>query len=128
MPTVVVSPFNVLNFSEGGGHFWVYMQYVQGLRQLGCEVYWLEQFHSRGVEADQAKLAPFLERMEQFGLKGKLLLYPTLDPKIPSGLPQKYLDVSCAEAEALFERADLLLNFHYAIAPELLACFRRTAL
>jgi len=46
MPTVVISPFNVLNFPEGGGHFWVYMQYAQGLRELGCDVYWLEAFPS----------------------------------------------------------------------------------
>src|SRR5262245_28794580 len=46
MPTVVISPFNVVNFPEGGGHFWVYMQYAQGLRQLGCEVFWLEGFHA----------------------------------------------------------------------------------
>ena len=39
MATVVVSPFDVANFPEGGGHFWVYMQYAQGLRHLGCEVY-----------------------------------------------------------------------------------------
>jgi len=32
------------------------------------------------------------------------------------------------EAEAIFERADLLLNFHYSISPGLLARFRRTAL
>jgi hypothetical protein len=128
MPTVVVSPYNVLNFSEGGGHFWVYMEYVQGLRQLGCEVYWLEQFQSGGEAADRAKLAPFLARMDLFGLSGKLLLYPTSDPKISSGLPRQYVGLSYAEAEAVFDRADLLLNFHYAIAPELLAQFRRTAL
>ncbi len=39
MPTVVLSAFNVAGFPEGGGHFWVYLQYVLGLRQLGCEVY-----------------------------------------------------------------------------------------
>src|SRR2546422_9695786 len=49
MATVVVSPFDVANFPEGGGHFWVYMQYAQGLRRLGCDVYWLEQFR-RGRE------------------------------------------------------------------------------
>src|SRR5207249_2697750 len=36
--------------------------------------------------------------------------------------------MSREEAEALYERADLLLNFHYAISPDLLARFRRTAL
>ncbi len=128
MPTIVVSPYNVLNFAEGGGHFWVYMEYVQGLRQLGCEVYWLEQFQTKSEAADQAKLAPFLKRMDHFGLSGKLLLYPIADPEVSSGLPREYVGLSCAEAEAVFERADLLLNFHYAVAPELLARFRRTAL
>jgi hypothetical protein len=32
------------------------------------------------------------------------------------------------EAEAIFRRADLLLNFDYSIGPALLSCFRRTAL
>ena len=44
MPTVVVSAYNVAAFPEGAGHLWVYLQYVLGLRQLGCDVYWLERF------------------------------------------------------------------------------------
>src|SRR5207247_11236513 len=40
----------------------------------------------------------------------------------------EYLVMSRDEAEAVYERADLLLNFHYAISPGLLARFRRTAL
>src|SRR5881396_2984186 len=81
MPTVVISPFNVVNFAEGGGHFWVYMQYALGLRQLGCDVCWLEGFCSRGDEAsDQALLDPFRARMERFGLGGKLILYPMTGP------------------------------------------------
>src|SRR5205807_3016052 len=43
-------------------------------------------------------------------------------------LPTEYLVMNREEAEALYERADLLLNFHYAISPALLGCFRRTAL
>ena len=35
MTTVVISPFRTVQFLEGGGHFWVYMQYVQGLRAGG---------------------------------------------------------------------------------------------
>ena len=35
MVTVVIAPVNVVDSLSGGGHFWVYMQYVQGLRQLG---------------------------------------------------------------------------------------------
>src|SRR5437667_10683288 len=129
MPTVVISPFNVLNFPEGGGHFWVYMQYAQGLRALGCDVYWLEAFRGRDSKAEEdALLAPFLARMARFGFGGKLILYAGSEPCGPAGLPKQYLGCRRAEAEAIFERADLLLNFHYAIAPPLLARFKRAAL
>jgi len=75
MPTVVICPFNVVNFPPGGGHFWVYMQYTLGLRQLGCDVYWMEQFRRSGNdEADEAALATFRARMERLGMGGKLIL------------------------------------------------------
>jgi hypothetical protein len=94
MATVVISPYGVVRFPEGGGHFWVYMQYVLGLRQLGCDVYWLEHFLSSGNrQQDAVVLSTFVTRME-----------------------------------SIFRQADLLLNFHYAIDPALLSCFRRTAL
>ena len=129
MPTVVISPFNVVNFPEGGGHFWVYMQYALGLRQLGCDVYWLECFHSRGDEAsDQALLAPFRARMERFGLGGKLILYPMTGPNREPALSREFAGMSALEAEGIFEDADLLLNFHYAISPALLGRFGRTTL
>ena len=128
MPTVVISPFNVLNFPEGGGHFWVYMQYAQGLRALGCDVYWLEAFRRGDRRAEEdALLAPFLARLARFGFGGKLILYRG-EPGSAAGLPEEYVGRTRGEAEAIFERADLFLNFHYAIAPPLLARFRRTAL
>jgi hypothetical protein len=40
----------------------------------------------------------------------------------------EYRGLDAAEAEAVFRRADLALNFHYAIDPDLLGRFRRTAL
>src|SRR3989442_15326833 len=74
----VISVYKVANFPVGGGHFWVYMQYAQGLRRLGCDVYWLEQFRApaSGDSAQEAALlAPFFDRMRRFGLEGKTLLY-----------------------------------------------------
>jgi hypothetical protein len=129
MPTVVIAPFNVAAFPEGGGHFWVYLQYVLGLRQLGCEVYWLEAFRSKGrPEREAAALTAFRERMKQHGLGGNCILYVTHSKEPSPEAPREYLDMQCEEAEAIFERADLLLNFHYGISPGLLARFRRTAL
>src|SRR3990172_11754522 len=91
MPTVVISPHNVVNFPAGAGHFWVYMQYAQGLRQLGCDVYWLENFRSSGdQEQDTAVLSTFAARMEAYGLGSKLILYVSRGPQGASGLPAEY--------------------------------------
>jgi hypothetical protein len=129
MVTVVLSAFHVANFLEGGGHFWVYMQYAQGLRQLGCDVYWLENFFSSGdEERDACVLSAFMERVAQYGLAGKSVVHVSRrDKNAPCG-PSQYVGMTQAEAEAVFRRADLLLNFYYRIPPALLSYFRRTAL
>ncbi|PYV16577.1 MAG: hypothetical protein DMG21_11245, partial [Acidobacteria bacterium] len=76
MITVVVSAYNVANYPQGGGVFWEYMQFVQGLRQLGCEVYWLEDLRGSGKAApDVSNVAEFAQRMERYGMAGKFILY-----------------------------------------------------
>ena len=129
MSAVVMSVYKVANFPDGGGHFWVYMQYAQGLRRLGCDVYWLEQVRFP-LDPDRRAhlLSTFHERMKCFGLEGKTLLYE-LDRRPAEGASApSFIGRTWPEAEAVLRRADLLLNFHYAIDPRLLACARRTAL
>jgi len=121
----VISVYKVANFPDGGGHFWVYMQYAQGLRRLGCDVYWLEQFRppASGDSAQEAALlSPFFDRMKRFGLEGKTLLYAK------AGNDFRFVGCEWPDVERVLKRADLLLNFHYAIDPRLLGCARRTAL
>jgi hypothetical protein len=126
--TVVVSAYNVANFPQGGGHFWVYMQYVKGLQRLGCEVYWLEALRGSGdPRCDADTVTTFTRRMERFGLSGKLIIYRDPNGEDKADL-REYLGMCSADAEAVFRRADLLLNFHYGMDPALLSCFRRTAL
>jgi len=129
MPSVVISPFSVATFPYGGGHFWVYLQYALGLRALGCNVYWLEAFRTKGREEQEAAaLATFRTRMRQHGFDGKFILYVTRSREPSPEAPAEYLDMAHAEAEDIFAHADLLLNFHYAISPGLVSQFRRTAL
>src|SRR6266566_3749914 len=131
--TVVISVYKVANFPDGGGHFWVYMQYAHALRRLGCDVYWLEQFRPlRDPDQEAHVLSTFLEKMKRFGLEGKTLLY-TLDgrgkgdaQREPGSL--RFVGQAWSEAQAVLRRADLLLNFHYAIDARLLACVRRSPL
>ena len=116
------------NFPEGGGHFWVYLQYVLGLRQLGCDVYWLEGYTTMGdTQRDAAALATLRARAEAWGLGSRLIVYVTrAEPSLDA--PSEYAIGSRREAEAVYARADLMLNFHYATSPALLSHFRRTAL
>jgi hypothetical protein len=105
------------------------MQYAQGLRRLGCDVYWLERF-DRGAAADREAclLSTFFARMERYGLGGKAVLYTSRGQPPGDRDPDEYLGVSRSEAEAIWRRADLLLNFSYDVAPALLSRFQRTAL
>ena len=129
MSTVVMSVYKVASFPDGGGHFWVYLQYALGLRRLGCEVYWLEQLRpARDPQRGDAMLSTFLERMKRYGLEGKTLLYTMARDGDDGATSPRFIGCTKPEAEAVLRRADLVLNFHYAIDPRLLACARRTAL
>ena len=124
MTTVVISPFMTLHFLEGGGHFWVYLQYVQGLRQAGCDVYWLEQLPADLPRPEAAKVEAWLKRLRRYGLGEKVIL-ATGDA---AGDDRRYVTTTGSSAQDVFAGADLLLNFHYAMDADLLAAFRRTAL
>jgi hypothetical protein len=123
MTTVVISPYRTVKFLEGGGHFWVYLQYIQGLRKAGCDVYWLERFHDRDAGPGRWRVAALFERLRHFGLENRVILYTESDR---TGL--EFVGTTRQAAHAVFDRADLLLNFHYVMDAEVLARFRRTAL
>ena len=99
MSTVVICAAGVANFPDGGGHFWVYMQYAHALRQLGCNVYWIERFHAtRDLETDRRKQALFFERMAAFGLERKTILYVAHHPDGWDGARCEYVGVPEGEA------------------------------
>jgi hypothetical protein len=122
-PTVVLSAFDVLQYPQGGGHFSAYLQYVDGLRAQGCDVWWLERLGATADEGGGERTAAALsERLGAAGLPGRLILYAGDREE------QRRWLTPAAEAEAVLARAELLLNFFYEIDAELLARFRRTAL
>ena len=43
MTVVAIAPTGTASFPDGGGHWWVYLQYALGLRELGCHVLWFER-------------------------------------------------------------------------------------
>ncbi len=122
--TVVLSAFDVLQFPQGGGHFSAFLQYIDGLRANGCEVWWLERLAASGDPQADARTARELSaRLGAAGLPGRLIVYAG-----DSDDQRAWLTVAGAEAEAVLARAELLLNFFYELDAEMLARFSRTAL
>ena len=112
-----------LDYPEGGGHLWVYLNWALGLRGLGCDVVWLEAVDSNlPREKASVLLATLKSRLEPYGLAEQVALCSTsgepLHPSLTSGC--RSLEEACL--------ADLLLNMAYStdgIRPE---CFRRSAM
>ncbi len=115
---------NTLHYPEGGGHFWVYLNWALGLRALGCEVVWLEDA-VRGRPAAQvvASVAAVKAHLTRYGLADALALFCRAGETLPPEAAAVCLPLEAAAG------ADLLLNLGvYDLPAELLARFRRSAL
>ena len=99
-PTVIVSGMIAATPWQGGAT-WAVLQYLLGLRALGCGVYFVEQLESgEGVSPDAERYCG--QVMDQFGLEGRWALLPAAGAA-PAGMPGDRLRQAADEA-------DLLLN------------------
>ena len=142
--TVCLSTNQTLDYPQGGGHLWVYLNWALGLRALGCEVIWLEivsqqesastpkrRLRRSGLVevADDPKhevhtnVATLKSRLKRFGLAQSLALHPSEGEILPEEVREGCLDLEAAAAEA-----DLLLNLRYNLPSEVVERFRRSAL
>jgi hypothetical protein len=121
---VVVSSVSVASFPEGGGHFWVFLQWIRGLQRCGCDVWWLECLEPRyGRQPDQQMADVFLANLATVGLGDRALLYREL----PDG-GLDFVNSSLDRALRVLDTADLILNFRYHIHPEVLGRPKRSAM
>jgi len=143
--TVCLSTNQTLNYPQGGGHLWVYLNWALGLRALGCEVIWLETVsreesvsalnRRRRLERDglverpsdlvhevQVNVATLKRRLERYGLAEHLALCARSGEILPDEVTK-----GCLNLEAAAE-ADLLLNLRYNLPGEVVERFRRSAL
>ena len=134
MTSVVISPYRATKYLDRGGNFWVYLQYALGLQAIGCDVHWLERLErpgegSRpGIDAPANEQASMLtDTLSRFGIAGAPILYTT-ESEDAENFEPTYIGLAEREAETLLQGAELLLNFHQKIHPELLLRFKRSAL
>jgi|SRR5499433_2823148 len=122
--TVCIAPVKTLEYPEGGGHLWEYLNWALGLRALGCQVIWLEGLApSTPASEIRAKVAALKLRLERYGLANYLALHSSSDGPVP-------LDVAtmgCLDLDAA-AGADLLLEFRYDTPLRIVKRFRRSAL
>jgi hypothetical protein len=112
---------NTIGYPEGGGHFWIYLNWAIGLRDAGCEVTWLETVSTRATSPKLASQIQVLQaRLNDYGFGSSLVLHRPAGAVaiVPTGIPG--LDAA-AESE-------LLLNFQYGLSADMVRRFRRSAL
>jgi hypothetical protein len=112
----MVATVRLLEFLEGAGHFWVYMQYVEALRRLGCDVYVLDSSLWSPEPVDGHGVEELRTRMAAHGLGDRVFIAGNGRGASPT------------ELEELLSDVDLLLNFNYHLDAELVSVARRSAL
>jgi hypothetical protein len=126
MRRVVLSTVRLLEFLEGGGHFWVYMQYAHALSRLGCEVSLLDSFTWSTETPDDERLAQLRDRLGRYGVADVAIVAPP--ERRSGGGSRRCFGMSAGAVQELLASADLLLNFNYDLDPALVSTARRSAL
>jgi hypothetical protein len=141
---VAISTVRLVQFLEGGGHFWVYMQYVDALRRLGCEVVLIDSFtwaenhpHAKSMLEFERRLSrngaepimrEFERRLSRYGVAHGVVM--TAGNNAASGGESlgHFIGMSESDARDLLAETDLLLNFNYHLHPDIVSLPKRSAL
>ena len=127
--TVFVGSAFVADYPEGGGNFWVPLQYLLGLLELGYDAWWLEYLWTHGDAATDARFKDaFLARTRELGVGDRVILgyFPRGARNEPDG-PAEYLGTTAAALGAR-KRDALLLNLAHSLTRPLREGFGRTVL
>jgi len=121
--TVCIAPVRTLEYPEGGGHLWEYLNWALGLRAIGCNLIWLESVAANSHVAEvQANVSALKLRLEHYDLANCLALYSSDETSPLDAAAMGCMDVDAAA------RADLLLEFRYDTPLHVVKRFRRSAL
>jgi hypothetical protein len=131
--TVCLAPAKTIDYPEGSGHLWVYLQWALALRALGCRVIWLEGVDPSAPDTAQAskprhlragdprKVIPILKaRLEPYGLAESLALFSLHGDPLPPDVAAMALDLETAAT------ADLLINLWHSLPARVVRCFQRS--
>jgi hypothetical protein len=128
MAKIIVGSGFVAQYPQGGGVFSVVLQYLLGLRRLGCQACWLELLWPEGGD-DRARIRTFVNQLAAFGLEDDFcLIYFPQDTWPDAGPEREWYGCSAERFWRFCAEADILLDLCYSVRPpDLLAAVRRTA-
>jgi len=127
--SVCIGSAFVAQYPRGGRVFWIPVQYLRGLRELGHDPWWLEVLWTRGDrEFDRRCIDVFWQQARAFDVADRtVLLY--LPDSARDDPPGRVEVLGMAEAELAARRRDaLLLNLANSLTPALRAGFARSVL
>ena len=128
-PVFVGSAF-VAKYPEGGGNFWVPLQWLLGLRAVGADAWWLELVWGDG-DAERARgLADgFLRQAAALGVGDRVVVWCLPDGRRDDP-PGRIETLGALDADGVRARArgGLLLNLANSVTAPLRSGFARTAL
>ena len=123
MSMTVCLAANTIEYPEGGGHFWVYLNWALGLQALGCQVIWLEGIDSQmPAHEAQALTSTLKSYLEPYGFAEQVALCSWNGEPLPRVMTEQCLDIEAAS------EAHLLLNLAYSIPSQVVERFQRRAL
>lgn len=124
MTATVCIGANTLQYPEGGGHQWVFLNWAMGLRANGADIFWLEEYDpAEPVAALQSRLDALKRCLEPYCLSDKIALYPKDGKTLRlDGLQ------GCLDLPTVAGQADFLLNVAYRMHPDIVRAFRRSVL
>jgi hypothetical protein len=126
--SVFVGSAFVAQYPEGGGNFWVPLQYLLGLLDLGYDAWWLEYFWTRGDAArDRRCVEKFLADARDMGVAERVIVgrFARGTRDAIEG-PVEYVGATAGLIER--KRDALLLNLAHSLPAPLREGFARTAL
>lgn len=103
-PTVIVSGM-VAGTPGQGGAAWAVLQYLRGLRRLGCDAYLVEPLATE--EVTEGARAYCEQTMKRFGLEGRWALIPR-GAADPAGLSRSAVRAAASRAEVLLNISGML--------------------
>jgi hypothetical protein len=122
MNPMVCIAANTIEYPEGGGHTWVYLNWALGLRSLGCRVIWLERLGSGTPRATAERNVSLLRnRLSRYGLAEGLAIAADAGTDLGPAL------ANCLDLDGATE-ADLLVNLMYDLPEHVIRRFRRSVL